>query len=208
MNFKRRGSRISLYRSIWVPKGPGVTHGHTCQYYVGSICVDATALPSELAVKLSPDECAALERKVLGPAREAKTAELRRAQAREVDPNWRLDEALRLVGEAALRSQADGVMVSRVQALKAAVDKVNTVGDLPEAPSEQAPSDPLGEALNAIAAASQAVRQGRYGRAPDTGFRKTRVFKQWTAILAAIDGAESSLLRALQEAGYATRRKR
>lgn len=208
MNFKRRGNRISLYRSIWVPKGPNVTHGHTCQYYVGSICADATALPSELADKLSTDECAALECKVLGPAREAKTAELRRAQAREVDPNWRLDEALRLVAEAALRSQADGVLISRIQALKTAVGKVKTVGALPEAPSALFSSDPLGEALKAIAAASQAVRQGRYGRAPDSGFRKTQVFKQWTAILAAIDGAEGSLLRALQEVGYATRRKR
>lgn len=208
VNFKRRGNRISLYRSTWVPKGPGVPHGYTCQSYVGSILADATTLPPELAGHLSPIEGDALERKVLAPARAEKEASIRLSKAREADPSWRIDEALRLVNEAADKSQGLNVSASRVQALKSAVEKVKTFGAAPPSSSTGMTADPLRDAHKAIASAAEAVRQGRYGRAPSSGFRKTTVFKQWTEILAAIDAGERSLLRSLQDMGYATRRKR
>jgi len=206
VNFKRRGNCISLYRSVWVPKGPDVPHGYTRQYYVGSIRADATSLPPELSHMLSHDECVLLERKVLRPARYAQEEELQYAKARETDPIWRLEEALRLINEAAARSQANAVVASHVQLLKTAADKVKTIGAAAVTPPP--PSDPLRDALMAIEAAAEAVRQGRYGRAPSNGFRKTAVFKQWTKILAGINGDERSLLRALQAVGFATRRKR
>jgi hypothetical protein len=207
MNFKRRGNRISLYRSTWVPKGPDVPHGHTRQYYVGSIPADAIDLPFELAAQLSHEECVALERRILAPARSEREAAVRHSKQREADPAWRLDEALRLVNEAAERSQTAAVTATRTQLLKSAVDKVKTVGGAAATSTAINPSDPLRDALKAIAAATDAVRQGRYGRGPQSGFRKTAVFRQWTEILAAVDGGEQSLLRALQDAGFASRRK-
>jgi len=207
MNFKRRGNSISLYRSTWVPKGPGVPHGYTCQNYVGTIQADALNLPTDLAKKLSPAECAALERRVLGPARLAHEEATRRARLREADPRWRLDEALRLVNEAVERSQDAAVTASVTQSIKSAVEKVKTIGSSTTYDKTQAP-DALREAHRAITAAATAVRSGQYGRGPENGFRKTSVYRQWTEIQQAVDGSEQSLLRALQDAGYASRRMR
>lgn len=207
MNFKRRGNSISLYRSTWVPKGPGVPHGYTCQTYVGTIQADALNLPTNLAERLSPAECAALERRVLGPARLAHEEATRRARLREADPRWRLDEALRLVNEAVALSQNASVTDSLTKAIKSAVEKVTTIGSSTTYDKTQAP-DALREAHRAITAAATAVRSGQYGRGPENGFRKTSVYRQWTEIQQAVDGSEQSLLRALQDAGYASRRMR
>lgn len=207
MNFKRRGSRVSLYRSTWVSKGPGVSHGHTRQTFIGSLAADATAVPPALVAQLTPAELVELERKLLAPAIAAREAAGRQLKLREADPAWRLDEALRLVNEAIERSHALPVLTTRPQSLKAAADRLKTLGCAPAATQTTTTADPLREALRAIATASDAVRQGRYGRGPISGFRKTAVFRQWTEILAAVDGGERSLLRALQDAGFASRRK-
>lgn len=207
MNLKRRGNRVSLYRSMWVSKGPGVSHGHTRQTFIGSLKADATEVPPALAAQLTPDECVDLERKLLAPAAAAREEASRLSKQREADPAWRLEEALRLVNEAVERSQALPVLTTRPQLLKAAVDRLKTLGFASAAPQTTTNADSLREALRAIAAASEAVRQGRYGRGPLSGFRKTAVFRQWTEILAAVDGGERSLLRALQDAGFASRRK-
>lgn len=208
MNLKRRGNRVSLYRSTWVSKGPGVSHGHTRQTFIGSLSADATEVPLVLSAQLTPAEHVELERKLLAPAIAAREAAGRQLKQREADPAWRLDEALRLVNEAVERSHALPVLATRPQSLKAAADRLKTLG-CASAATHQTPTtvDPLREALRAIATASEAVRQGRFGRGPISGFRKTAVFRQWTEILAAVDGGERSLLRALQDAGFASRRK-
>lgn len=207
MNFKRRGNRISLYRSTWVPKGPDTPHGYTRQTFIGSIPADATATPPELDELLTHGERYTLERRIIAPANAQQEASARQAKHREVDPLWRLDDALRLVNEAAERSQTMAVVASRTQLLKSALEKVKTVGGGAVAPQDSPQTEPLLEVLKAIAEATDAVRKGRYGRGPQSGFRKTSVFRQWTEILAAVDGGERSLLRALQAAGFATRRK-
>lgn len=207
MNLKRRGNRVSLYRSTWVSKGPDVSHGHTRQTFIGSLSADATEVSPALSSQLTPAEHVELERKLLAPAIAAREAAGRQLKQREADPAWRLDEALRLVNEAVERSQALPVLTTRPQSLKAAADRLKTLGCAPAATQTTTTADPMREALRAIAAASEAVRQGRYGRGPLSGFRKTAVFRQWTEILAAVDGGERSLLRALQDAGFASRRK-
>lgn len=206
MHFKRRGNRISLYRSHWVPKGPNVPHGYTHQTFVGSIEADATSLPTGLSLLLTPSECAMVERRVIVPATLAKEAARQQALLHQVDPVWRLTEALRLVEEAAAHSQAAAVSAARTERVLAALKKVRTVESAPSAHQGSAP-DPLQEAVKAIKAAAEAVQRGRYGRAPASGFRKTPVFRRWTDILAAVDGGDNSLLRALQSAGFASRRK-
>lgn len=206
MHFKRRGNRISLYRSRWVPRGPDVPHGYTSQVFVASIAADATTLPSELALLLTAAERVKVERRIITPAVLEKEAATQRALQRELDPLWRLADALRLVEEAATLSQTSAVSALRTECLLAALKKVRTVG--PTSAAHQGPaSDPLQDAVKAIEAATQAVQRGRYGRGPTSGFRKTPVFRRWTAILAAVDGGDNSLLRALQGAGFASRRK-
>lgn len=206
MHFKRRGNRISLYRSHWVPKGPDVPHGYTHQTFVGSIEADATSLPNELALLLTPSECAMVERRIIVPATLSKEAARQQAMQHQVDPLWRLTEALRLVEEAAVHSQTAAVSAERTERVLAALKRVRTVEPGPSTHQGLA-SDPLQEAVKAIQAATAAVQRGRYGRAPASGFRKTPVFRRWTDILAAVDGGENSLLRALQNAGFASRRK-
>jgi hypothetical protein len=90
VNFKRRGNRISLYGSSWVPKGPEVSQGNTRQALVGSIQADATEISLELAAQLTQDECTALASRILAPAAAAQEAKIRRAKQREADPAWRL----------------------------------------------------------------------------------------------------------------------
>ncbi len=206
MHFKRRGNRISLYRSHWVPKGPDVPHGYTHQTFVGSIESDATSLPTQLALLLTPSECAMVGRRIIGPATLAKETARKQALLHQVDPVWRLTEALRLVEEAAAHSLTSAVSAVRTERVLAALKKVRTV-EPPQAAPQTPVSDPLQDAVKAIQAATAAVQCGRYGRAPASGFRKTSVFRRWTDILAAVDGGEKSLLRALQSAGFASRRK-
>jgi hypothetical protein len=207
VNLKRRGNRVSLYRSTWVSKGPDVSHGHTRQTFIGSLSAAATEVPPALVAQLTPTELLELERKLLAPAIAAREAADRQLKQREADPAWRLDEALRLVNEAVERSCALPVLATRPQSLKAAADRLKTLGCASAATQTTTTADPLREALRSIATASDAVRQGRFGRGPISGFRKTAVFRQWTEILAAVDGGERSLLRALQDAGFASRRK-
>jgi endo-1,4-beta-mannosidase len=74
------------------------------------------------------------------------------------------------------------------------------------APRER-PQDALSQALNAVRAAAQAVREGAYGRAPASGVRETRTYKLWAEMVEAVDGGQGSLLRALQDRGFAKTRK-
>lgn len=70
MHIKRRGARAMLYRSSWVPKGAsGNTHGYAVQQFVGSLPLDAEALPVDLKDIFSKDELDYLEIKRFQPAR-------------------------------------------------------------------------------------------------------------------------------------------
>lgn len=208
MNFKHRGNRVSLYRSTWVPKGPETPHGYARQTYIGSVAENATVLPPNLASQLTQQEVVSLEERILRPAKLRREASVRQAAQRELDPLWRLDDALQLVAEAAERSLVSPVKAARTQLLRSALEGVKTVDGVAGSPRAAVPSEPLLDALKAIALAAEAIRQGRYGRGPKIGARKTSVFRQWVEILAAIDGGDSSLLRALQDTGFASRRKR
>lgn len=69
------------------------------------------------------------------------------------------------------------------------------------------------DALNAIRVAAAAVRSGTYGRAPENGVRSTRPYRLWSEIYEAVCGTDGdpssgSLLRALQDRGFAKSRQR
>lgn len=223
MHIKRRGTKAMLYRSSWVPKGAaGNTHGYSTQTFVGSLPIEAEALPGELENKFSSAELRYLDDKIFQPARLAAQQKVRAAELREADPIWRLDEAARLTLEAAERSERGVVPDGRVSAVQAALGRVKTISQAlslvkpsvhptpvtPAAPvAVPGKDDPLRDALIAIKTARDAVLAGRYGTAPAEGVRATYAYRTWAEIFEAIEGTgNGSLLRALQSKGFAKTR--
>lgn len=220
MHIKRRGTKAMLYRSSWVPKGTnGNTHGYSTQAFVASLPVDAETLPVDLTNKFSEAEVCYLEIKLFQPARLAAQQRVRAAEWREGDPMWRLDEAARLILEAAERSERGVVPNTKVSAVQSALAQVRTVGSFqsPPQPSVALGSqdttvgpfrgNPLGDALIAIRAAKDAVASGKYGKAPADGVRATYPYRVWADIIQAVEGGgNDSLLRALQSKGFAKSR--
>lgn len=208
MHIKKRGLRAMLYRSAWIKKGAeGNSHGFARQTFVASLPVDSQSIPEKLMAMLSPEEAGYVDKNLLAPGRLA--AEARRVQVEneQRDPVRRLDEAARLVREAAALSSAAIVPQGRIKAIADALATVKSTGGLYGAPNMQpvAPKlDLLEEALKAIRVAAQAIRDGHYGNAPLDGARRSRQYETWTKISRHIDGTigPDSLLRALQNRGW------
>ena len=205
MHTKKRNGRVMLYRSSYVRKGVnGNSHGYAVQEFVGSLPTDAQEVPAELAAKLSLGEREYVESKVVLPARRAAeqarrmAEEERRAlEVRERDPRWRLDEALRLLGDAG-RLASDGgprIDAGRITALRKLLDVLATTAKLQP--------DPLDAVLTAVVSATAMVKAGHYGIAPAGNVRDTNVYKRWRSIGEAVDSGKDSLLKALQEKGWA-----
>ncbi|MDD4888061.1 MAG: hypothetical protein PHO64_14290 [Thiomonas sp.] len=209
MHIKIRRNYALLYRSTWVPKGAAAnTHGFTQQRYVGSIPFSAAAVPPDLLSRLTSDEIAFVETRICESARQRAADEQRAAEERELDPRWRVEEAARLLGEAADRSAAQPIPAADVERLQQLVGGLHAKGSAVTAVTTKS-TDPLAEALTAIRTAAQAVTSGRYGTAPADGVRTTRTYKTWSQLLDAVQGEnDGSLLRALQEKGYVKRRGR
>ncbi len=205
MHAKTRNNRTSLYRARYVRKGAmGNSHGYSTQEFVGSLPSNALEIPADLAAKLSPQEIAYVENKVVLPARQAveetrrlAEEERRAVEARESDPRWRLEEALRLLTDAGrLASDAGrGIDASKVNALGTALEKLAVAGKVRR--------DPLDAVLAAVISATAAVKAGHYGAAPAGNLRDTAVYKQWRSIGEAVDSGRESLLKALQAKGWA-----
>lgn len=205
MILKNDAGRTYLYRSRWVPKGPGVPHGYSTQEYVGAVGSDVESLPETLADVLTPEERQQLEDRLFTPRRRAREEAERRAAARQVDPRWRLEEALRLVREAAELSERRPVEAASTARLIEALRSVRTPA--PISAGEPASHHPLVPALRAIRTATQAVRSGELGRAPDRAVRNTKTYQLWSDLYDATCGETASLLRALQEAGFVKSRR-
>lgn len=209
----RRGSAL-LYRSTWVPKGTdNNTHGYSRQAYVGSLPLAAESIPAALLPKLSEDELAFIDAKICAPAKEAAERQRMEAVRRERDPGWRLDEACRLVREAAERSAGMPVPAARLADLQEALAGVKTDGPTQSTAKTDGKAaegdDPLRSALAAVQEAARAVAAGRYGKAPAEQVRSTRTYRLWADLWAAVEGeTEGSLLRALQDRGFVKRRGR
>ena len=205
MHAKRRNGRVLLYRSTYIRKGArNNTHGYAEQRFVGSICADAQAIPPELARELTDAEMQYVEQRVIEPARQEAEAKQRAEVARGLDPNWRIDEAVRLLGEAIDKATAS---LGKVDMLS--IDTLQQVaGTLFEMVGksvslESRPEKPLKNALESIKRAASAVKEGRCGRAPTENVRNTEQYQLWTEIKAAVEGdTRDSLLRALQDTGF------
>lgn len=211
MHIKTRRARALLYRSVWVPKGSnGNTHGFSRQHYVGSLPTSAESIPAALHDRLSDDECAFVDAKICAPAKEAAERQRMEDERRERDPGWRLEEAQRLVREAAERSGAVPVSAASLGTLHGALAGVKTDGFIPSAAmtnGKTAEDDPLQSALAAVQEAARAVAAGRYGKAPAELVRSTKTYRLWADFWEATQGeGDASLLRALQARGFVKRR--
>ena len=207
MHIKTRRNRALLYRSTWVPKNSaGNTHGYSRQSYVGGIPLTAAAISPNLQSKLTPAEVAFVESKICTPARQRATEEQHAAEERELDPRWRIEDALGLLGEAAERSAAQPVPAAILDRVQQAVSRLQVKGPRVTAVTTKL-TDPLTDALTAIRAAAQAVSAGGYGKAPAEGVRTTRTYKLWSQLLDSVQGdTDGSLLRALQGSGFVKKR--
>lgn len=200
MHVKKRAGKALLYRSIWVRKGAeGNSHGFSRQLYVGCVPGDCVELPPGLMSKLSATEREYVELHVLQPARRAAAQAEAERQRRSRDPVWRLEEGLRLIHEAAALSAQARVPFSRVQSLRAALDEMQLIGEVPR----RAEKDALHEAVAAVRRAAKAIADGQYGRAPQDGVRKSHVYARWLELTQEVDGsAPEGLLRQLQRSGW------
>jgi hypothetical protein len=203
MHIKRRGSRALLYRSVWVKKfAEDNTHGFSRQSFVGSMPVDATAVPDDVRSRVTSDELAFLHARLIAPARDAAEAARQADEHKKRDPIWRLEEASRLIADAAALSSTALVPQGRVKSVADALAGVKVLGaaggraDVPR-------TDPLADALQALRAAARAVREGRYGKAPEEGVRRSKVYANWLEITREVEGTgEDGLLRELQRSGW------
>ena len=208
MHIKKRGQRAMLYRSTWIKKGvESNSHGFSRQTFVASVAVDSQSLSEKLNALLSAEEADYVHKNLLMPARLAAEACRVQTENERRDPLRRLDEAAKLVREAAVLSADAVVPHGRIKAITDALATVKSLGSstLPSAPRQEAQkSEPLVEALNAIRAAAQAVREGHYGHAPVDGARRSKPYEIWMEISREIDGTSGpdGLLRALQSCGW------
>lgn len=203
MHIKTRGKRAMLYRSSWIQKGAEAnTHGFARQHFVGSLPIDAEAVPNDLAARLSNEEQAFVQRTIVIPAKAAAESTRREAERKARDPMWRLDEALRLVREAAALSADAHVPNGRVKSIADALSDVKSLGSAPR--QEPRRGDPIEDALEGLRAAGRAVAAGHYGQAPAEGIRRSKVYADWIEIVREVEGAtaQGGLLRALQRAGW------
>ena len=223
MFIKTRRTLALIYRSAWVAKGTcGNTHGYSVQNYVGSLPLDSTEIPVGLAALLTSEELALVDSKVCAPAKRAAEEEKRSVERREADPIWRLEDAARLIAEAATRSEKAVVPDSKLAAIQTALQAVKSVSQFrspvvlavpiaakPAVTCVTERADTLRDALAAINAARVAVLAGSYGSAPKEGVRTTYAYKKWADILQAVTGTTGdSLMRALQTRGFAKTRGR
>ena len=130
------------------------------------------------------------------------------AESRAKDPKWRLQEAARLVAEARELCVHKAVDTASILAVRSALDALQ----LPSKPNLPAPvrvEDPLKTAIEAVRAASRAVRGGHYGEAPDAGVRETEVYRLWQDLNEAVSGAEAgSLLTSLQGRSWVKKKQK
>jgi len=221
MNIKRRGQRHVFYRSRWVPRSQGSTHGYSVQDYVGSMPLDAEEVPEQLAPQLAPTELQEVLRRCCAPARAARIAREDAAQIRAADPSWRLAEATRLLGEVAELTAASGRHLhplqlravsdawTRLQAGVARPTGASPTVDVPAGQRVARGPGALEAALTAVEHAVRVVQEGGVGTAPDSGVRTTRVYLLWSRIAESVSGSSSSSLQsALQSRGWVKRRGR
>jgi hypothetical protein len=203
MHAKQRKGRAQVYRSTYVRKGQkDNSHGYAEQVFVGSLAVDAQSIPPELDEKLTDAERSYVESKIIEPARRAAEARRLEQNARERDPNWRIEEATALlraarklpdVGPGSLSATGTAAVGEAMESLRGFTSPQATDG----------PADhPLKLVVEALQHATSAINDGRHGKGPVENMKETEENQLWTEIKSETD----ELMRALQTAGFVKRK--
>ena len=123
---------------------------------------------------------------------------------------WRIEEAVRLLEEAATRSADALVPEVGLSRITAAAEKIRTIGQQSTRPPiATVQTDPLRDALTSLQAAARAVKTGRYGNGPPEGMKSTPIYALWLDLQEALEGPqEESLMRCLQARGFVKTRQR
>lgn len=188
-------------RQQYVRKGAqGNQHGYVRTVPLATISLSATEVPSDIAELLSPKERAHLEKSIIFPARNEAERQKQEQEARERDPGWRIHEAIDWLEQAAKRVQqrpVDRQLLARLH---------ETVAELGPAVVENV--DPLDAVIASVRAAISAVEQGAYGRNQGLVRKDALPAKKWTELRGLVLENPSSLVAALQDAGWVVKRER
>lgn len=196
----------SILRPRYVRKGTeGNDYGFVRRFRLETISLSATEVPQKISALLSERELEHLHRVVIQPARQKAERARKAAEERERDPIWRLQEAIKWLSEAAKRAKHANIPDELRQHLDAACAPFR-----PSRPAQQCQEeDAIQKAVQAVKQATAAVVRGDYGRNTEEQVRKdTLAGKRWADLRAATLDENGSLLAALQEARWVTKRNR
>src|SRR3546814_10532033 len=198
---RRNKKTARIMRQEYVRKdSEGNAHGFVRQVPLATISLSATEVPGDIAKLLSTKELGRLERAVVIPARATAERLRKEAEARDADPAWRAQEALRWLREIADRCHQTPLCTGLRQAL------VNAVADLGPASQTRLGSDPIDTAVEAVRAATSHIENGFYGRNDGPVRKDALASKKWTHLRGVLLNDSGSLLAALQEMGWVVRR--
>lgn len=175
-------------------------HGYVRTIPLATISLTATEVPGNIAELLSTKERAHLEKSIIFPARNEAERQKQEQEARERDPVWRVHEAIAWLEQAAKRVQqrpVDRQLLARLH---------ETVAELGPAVVENV--DPLDAAIASVRVAISAVEQDAYGRNQGLVRKDTLPAKKWTELRGLVLENPSSLVAALQDAGWVVKRER
>lgn len=204
----RKGQRSArLIRRLWVKKGEkDNAHGYAEDVSLGTLPLTATDWPPEFesnvpieAGALTDEERAQVKTELFDVATLRAEALRLEAAARQLDPAWRVHEAMKWLMEAAplcKQRPLDGELLAQL---------VASVGSLNARAALVSPLvDPVDAVILAAQTAAAAVSAGHYGTRPSGAPMKgTPVNNSWAKVRAAVNGKEAgSLMRALQDTGW------
>jgi hypothetical protein len=153
--------------------------------------------------RITEEEHAYLEQKMLIPARakiEAKKLQeqtrLAEVEARRLDPNWRLDDAERLVREAIMVCGESGSLLNENahRRLRMALTDLAPVKGL-SMNSGDATVRLIIDACEALARAARDIEIESFPYAPDAAVREQPLYKQWQELKAVLQSLQAALQR-------------
>lgn len=198
---RRNKHTVRIMRQQYVRKGvQDNQHGYVRTIPLATISLSATEVPIDIAELLSPKERAHLEKSIIFPARNEAERQKQEQEARERDPGWRIHEAIDWLEQAAKRVQQRPVDRSLLARLH------ETVAELGPAVGQKA--DPLDAASASVRAAISAVEQGAYGRNQGPVRKDALPAKKWAELRGLLLESPTSLVAALQDAGWVVKRER
>ena len=171
----------------------------------GALPIDAESVPPELRKRYeyTEDELAYIERKICAPARLRRAAKEAAAEAKAVDPVWRINEAVRLLEEvvSSCSEEAISTVHSQLDLLQNIVGKVRSHFTVENTDSTSWLVSLVANACESLAKATALLDTPAIPKAQDTAIRQA-VNRCWQGLAT----ERSQLQLALQRKGYVATR--